>query len=121
MVLRSELSKLGSRSQLTRVLHSLVHGGQPVRVGHGIYAKTRTNRFTGTLMPAAPFESIVAEAFRKLGIDVGPGTLTREYNAGRSTQLPMVAVLTTGRRRIYRRIQVGTKRVMYERAKNDMP
>lgn len=119
MVLRSELSKLENRSQLTRVLHTLVQAGQLVRVGHGIYAKTRTNRFTGTLLPAAPFESIAAEAFRKLGIDVGPGALTREYNAGHSAQLPMVAVVTTGRRRITRRIQVGTKRVVYERVGKD--
>lgn len=119
MVLRSELSKLGSHSQLTRVLHTPVHRGQLVRVGYGIYAKTRTNRFTGTLLPAASFESIAAEAFRKLGIDVGPGTLARDYNSGSSTQIPMVAVVTTGRRRITRRIQVGTKRVEYERVKKD--
>lgn len=115
VVLRSDLSKLGSRSQLTRVLHTLVATGQLVRVGHGIYVKTRMNRFTGTLLPAAPFESIAAEAFRKLGIDVGPGTLARDYNAGRSTQIPMVAVVDTGRRRITRKIQVGGKGIIYER------
>ena len=101
------------------MLHTLVHRGQLVRVGYGIYAKTRTNRFTGTLLPAAPFEPIAAEAFRKLGIDVGPRTLARDYNFGVPTQLPMVAVVTTGRRRITRRIQVGTKRVVYERVSKD--
>ncbi|MCG5078499.1 DUF6088 family protein [Paraburkholderia tagetis] len=119
VILRSELSKLGSQSQLTRVLATLVASGHLIRVGHGIYAKTRMNRFTGTLLPAAPFESIAAEAFSKLGIDVGPGTLARDYNSGRSTQIPMVAVVTTGRRRITRRIQVGTKRVVYERVAKD--
>jgi hypothetical protein len=98
----------------------LVDTGKLVRVGHGIYAKTRMNRFTGTLLPAAPFESIASEAFRKLGIDVGPGTLARDYNSGVSTQIPMMAVVTTGRRRITRRIQVGTKRVVYERVGKDM-
>lgn len=121
VVLRSDLLKLGSQSQLTRVLHTLVATGQLVRVGHGIYVKTRMNRFTGTLLPAAPFESIAAEAFRKLGISVGPGALTRAYNCGRSTQIPMVAVVTTGRRRITRKIQVGSKRIIYERLNLDMP
>ncbi|WP_027210224.1 DUF6088 family protein [Burkholderia sp. WSM2232] len=121
VVLRSELSGLGSQSQLTRVLAKLVASGRLVRVGRGIYAKTRINRFTGRPAPAATFESIAAEAFRKLGIAVGPGTVARDYNAGRSTQIPMVAVVTTGRRRINRRIQVGTKRVMYERTKKDTP
>ncbi|SIT39482.1 conserved hypothetical protein [Paraburkholderia piptadeniae] len=121
VILRSDLSRLGSQAQLTRVLTKLVATGQLVRVGHGIYAKTRLNRFAGRPAPAATFESIAAEAFRRLGISVGPGALTREYNTGRSTQLPMVAVVTTGRRRITRRIQVGTKRVMYERANKDTP
>ncbi|UEC02593.1 DUF6088 family protein [Burkholderia vietnamiensis] len=119
VVLRSELSHLGGPSQLTRVLGRLVGTGQLVRVGHGIYAKTRMNRFTGTLMPAAPFESIAAEAFKKLGISVGPGKLAREYNAGTSTQIPMVAIVTTGRRRITRRIHVGSRRVVYERVSKD--
>ncbi|MEK6419753.1 MAG: DUF6088 family protein [Burkholderia gladioli] len=115
VILRSELAKLGSPSQLTRVLHALVDAGQLARVGHGIYAKTRINRFTGRPAPASTFEAIAAEAFKKLGISVGPGKLAREYNAGTSTQIPMVAVVTTGRRRITRRIQVGSRRVVYER------
>ncbi|WP_219846199.1 DUF6088 family protein [Burkholderia diffusa] len=121
VVLRSELAKLGSSSQLTRVLRILVDTGRLVRVGHGIYAKTRTNRFTGRYAPAAPFEAIAAEVFRKLGIDVGPGTLARDYNSGVSTQIPMVAVVTTGRRRITRRIQVGSKSVTYERVGKGTP
>lgn len=121
VILRSEVSGLGSQSQLTRVLAKLVATGQLIRVGHGIYAKTRLNRFTGRPAPAATFEAIAAEAFRKLGIDVGPGTLARDYNFGVSTQIPMVAVVTTGRRRITRRIQVGTKRVVYERVGKETP
>lgn len=91
-----------------------------MHVGHCVYAKTRPNRFTGTLMPAGPFESIAAEAFRKLGIDVGLGTLARDYNSGVSTQIPMVAAVTTGRH-ITQLIQLGTKRGMYERVSKDSP
>lgn len=119
VVLRSELTKLGGRSQLTRVLATLVAARKLVRIGHGIYAKTKMNKFTGTLMPAAAFESIAAEAFAKLDISVGFGMLAKDYNAGRSTQIPMVAVVTTGRRRITRKIQVGSKRVSYERTKGE--
>jgi hypothetical protein len=95
-------------------------------VGHGIYAKTRKNRFTGELTPAAPFETIAAQAFRRLGIDVGHGRLAREYNEGKSTQVPVQPVVTTGKRRISRKIRVGSKIVLYERMterrrKNDRP
>jgi hypothetical protein len=115
VILRSELAHLGGRSQLTRVLSELVASRQLVRVGHGIYAKTRMNRFTNSLMPAAPFEVIAAEALRKLGVSVTPGRLAAEYNAGLTTQIPMLPVVSTGVRRIRRRIEVGQKRLLYER------
>jgi hypothetical protein len=99
---------------LTRVLAKLVRAGTLSRVGHGIYCKTRPNRFTGRLAPAATFETIVAETFKKLGVAVGPGKLLREYNAGQSTQVPMQTIITTGERRIRRRIKVGSRTVAYE-------
>ncbi|MDR5751356.1 DUF6088 family protein [Caballeronia sp. LZ031] len=117
VVLRSDLTKLGGRSELTRVLAALVATRKLVRISHGVYAKTKMNKFTGTLMPAATFESIAAEAFDRLGIAVGPGMLAEEYNSGRSTQIPIMPVVTTGRRRITRKIQVGSKRVIYERTR----
>ncbi|WP_225936189.1 DUF6088 family protein [Caballeronia sp. NK8] len=115
VVLRSDLMKLGGKSQLTRVLAKLVTSRTLIRVGHGIYCKTRQNRFTGRLAPAAPFETIAAEAFRRLGVAVSPGMLALEYNSGRSTQVPIQPIVSTGKRRISRRIEVGSKRVIYEK------
>ncbi|MFL9914705.1 DUF6088 family protein [Paraburkholderia fungorum] len=116
VILRSELSPLGSPAQLSRVLRKLVAARALVRVSKGVYAKTRMNRFAGQLMPAATFETIAAETFEKLGIDIGHGKLAMEYNSGASTQVPMQAIVTTGRRRISRKIQVGTRMMTYERA-----
>ncbi|MDN7407978.1 DUF6088 family protein [Burkholderia vietnamiensis] len=115
VVLRSDLAALGSTAQLSRVLAKFVAEGRLVRVSLGVYAKTRINRFTGKLAPAAPFETIAAETFRRLGIAVMPGRLAREYNAGRTTQIPMDGTVSTGTRRIRRKIQVGSKCVKYER------
>lgn len=115
VILRSELARLGSPAQLSRVLAKLVRTGALVRVSRGVYAKTKINRFTGKLAPAAPFETIAAETLRKLRIEVTQGTLAAEYNAGLSMQIPMLPVVTTGRRRISRKIQVGRKILLYER------
>ncbi|MHB9839713.1 DUF6088 family protein [Paraburkholderia terrae] len=115
VILRSELAGLGSAAQLSRVLSTLVGAGKLVRVSPGIFAKTRVNRFTGRLAPAATFEAIAAEVFRKLKIDITPGELARDYNAGKTTQVPMLAVVDTGTRRITRKIQVGSRYVIYER------
>lgn len=115
VVLRSELNRLGSRSQLTRVLANLVRRQLLVRVSLGVYAKTKVNRFTGKRAPAAAFETIAAETLRKLGIEVTHGKLAAEYNAGKTTQIPMLPIVNTGKRRITRAIKVGSKRLLYER------
>ncbi|RDJ98584.1 DUF6088 family protein [Paraburkholderia lacunae] len=116
VILRSELAGLGSPAQLSRVLSNLVKTKRLVRVGVGIYVKTRLNKFTHELAPAATFEEIAAEVFRKLEINIAHGKLARDYNAGKTTQVPMLAVVDTGRRRITRRISLGTRIVIYERS-----
>ena len=119
VVFRSELASLGSPAHLSRILARLVSEGKLVRVSRGIFAKTRHNKFTGGLAPAGTFEAIAAEVFRKLRIDTAPGQLARDYNAGKTTQVPMLAVVNTGPRRITRKIQVGSRTVTYERSRID--
>jgi hypothetical protein len=116
VVLRSEVAPFGSKAQVGRVLAKLVAGGNLVRVSKGVYVKTRVNKFTGKLAPAGTFEAIAAETFRKLGIAVEPGRLARDYNAGKTTQIPMDGVVCTGKRRITRRVHVGTRIVKYEKS-----
>jgi len=115
VILRSEVAPLGSTAQVGRVLAKLVADGKLVRVSKGVFAKTRINKFTGKLAPAATFERIAAETFRKLNVCVQPGQLAREYNAGGTTQIPMDGVVSTGARRITRKIQVGGRTVKYEK------
>ena len=115
VILRSDVAPLGSTAQVGRVLSKLVVNGKLVRVSKGVFAKTRVNKFTGQLAPAATFESIAAETFRKLNVIVQPGRLAREYNNGETTQIPMDGVVSTGARRIRRKIQVGSKTVKYEK------
>jgi hypothetical protein len=115
VILRSEVAPLGSTAQVGRVLSKLVADGKLVRVSKGVFAKTRINKFTGKLAPAATFERIAAETFRKLNVRVQPGQLAREYNAGATTQIPMDGVVSTGARRITRKIQVGSRTVKYEK------
>jgi predicted transcriptional regulator of viral defense system len=115
VILSSEVASLGSPSSISKVLSSLVRDGTLVRVSRGVYAKTRFNKFTGGPTPAGTSESIAAETFRKLGIEVFPGRLARDYNAGLTTQIPMEPVVCTGRRRITRKITVGSRTVKYER------
>lgn len=114
VILRSEVAQLGSPAQVGRVLAKLVRDGVLVRVSRGAYAKTRINKFTGKPTPAATLEEIAAEIFRKLKIDVSPGRLARDYNSGLTTQIPMQTIVSTGKRRIRRKIEVSGRKVHYE-------
>lgn len=114
VVLRAELSKFGSPSQLSEVLKSLQEKGALVRIGTGIYAKTRRSSVTGAIVPAGSLESLATEALRKLGANVQPGVAAQAYNSGKTTQMPGTFVANTGKRRIRRKIVVGGRQVVYE-------
>ncbi|MBI6852616.1 S-adenosylhomocysteine hydrolase [Pseudomonas cichorii] len=115
VVLRSDFTKMGSESQVGRVLARFVENGILIRVSKGAFAKTRINKFTGKPTPAGTLEMIAAELFRKLGISVAPSSLVEEYNSGRSTQIPMGATVNTGSRRITRKVTVGNSTLNYEK------
>ena len=114
VVLRSELAKMGSASQVTAALKALQESGVLVRIGTGVYAKTRKSSVTGAIIPAGSLETLAIEALQKLGVQVAPGKAASAYNAGKTTQLPGMFVANTRKRRITRRIEVGGRKVTYE-------
>ncbi|NIE83624.1 MULTISPECIES: DUF6088 family protein [unclassified Burkholderia] len=114
VVLRSEFARMGSDSQIGRVLAHLVENGELVRVSKGAFAKTRINKFTGKPTPAGTLEVISAELFAKLGIEIRSSRLVDEYNRGETTQVPVSSIVNTGRRRITRKVTVGSRTLAYE-------
>ena len=114
VVLSTDFAHMASASQVGRVLARLVQAGVLVRVSKGAYAKARPNRFTGQPSAAGTLESIAAELFSKLNIEVHPSQQVQAYNAGQTTQLPGTFVAHTGNRRISRKIVVGGRTVTYE-------
>ncbi|HVW69521.1 MAG TPA: DUF6088 family protein [Steroidobacteraceae bacterium] len=114
VILRQELAGLGSASQVTEALKALQARGVIVRIGTGVYAKTRQSSVTGAIIPAGSLETLGLEALGKLGIPVAPGKGAAAYNAGATTQIPGTFVANTGRRRISRRISVGGRALKYE-------
>lgn len=114
IILRAEVARLGSPTQVTEALRSLQNMGVIVRIGTGIYAKTRKSSITGATIPAGSLETLATEALRKLGVSIGAGIAADTYNSGKTTQLPGVFVANTGHRRISRKITVGGRSVAYE-------
>lgn len=114
VVLRQELAGLGSASQVTEALKALQARNVIIRIGTGVYAKTRKSSVTGSIVPAGTLETLSVEALRKLRVPVIPGAAAAAYNAGTTTQIPGLFVANTGRRRISRRISIGGRTLQYE-------
>ncbi|QIM52830.1 DUF6088 family protein [Hydrogenophaga crocea] len=116
VVLRSELRKLGySSSSLSAALRTLIDQGVLVRIGTGIYAKAKPSVLSGRPIPVEPLEVLAPIALRKLGVKVQPARRYRDYNAGRTTQVPVGVVVNVGRQRVTRKIGFNGKFVEYER------
>ena len=115
VVLRSELTKFGSESQVDRVVASMVGAGELIRAGKGVLVKTKISKLTGKRIPAATLESVATETFKKLRVEILPGQATRDYNSGKTTQLPMKLVVSTPNRKISRKITVAGRTLEYEK------
>lgn len=114
VIFRSEITTLGSATQLTDALNSLLKKGIIVRIGLGIYAKTRKSSVTGAQVPAGSLETLATEALGKMGVLFSAGRAAAAYNSGTTTQLPGSFFVDTGNRRISRKIEVGGRRLAYE-------
>lgn len=88
--LRADFKDLGGYDQVGRALRELIADGKLIKVGYGLYAKARLNRFTGEPMLAAEggFEEVAREALNRLKVDWELSDAWQSYQAGLSTQIP---------------------------------
>lgn len=93
--LTREFSDLGGEDQVLRALRQLMQGGQLVRLGYGVYGRAELSPLSGRPMLVASdgFVGAAREALTKLGVAWEPSTWERAYNEGRSTQVPVNAVV----------------------------
>jgi hypothetical protein len=115
VLLRDDFRDLGDYDQVGRALRKLAAKSIVMKIGYGLYAKASPSFLTGELVPEKPLPSLAKEALARLGVKTVPSTLEREYNAGRSTQVPtgrMIAV----KGRVSRKIGYDETYISYERA-----
>ena len=112
---REDFGDLGGYDQVGRILRQLTRSGKLIKIGYGLYAKAKISSLTGALVPVASLPTLAKEALQRLGLETSPSFYEREYNAGRSTQVPtgrMIAV----KGRISRKIGYNGAYVSYEPA-----
>lgn len=117
--LRREFYGFGGYAQVGRALRVLLAKGLLVKVGHGLYVKARPSTLSGKPVPCLDLMSIGFQTMRKLGIQADYGKAMRDLRDGLSTQVPMAAVINTGKSRVRRKITVGKRTIQYERRMKD--
>lgn len=112
---REDFEDLGGYDQIGRVLRGLARDGKLVKIGYGLYAKTKKSALTGETVPVAPLPILAREALNRLGVEFSASALERDYNAGRTTQVPTGRQIAV-RGRISRKIGYGGAAISYEQA-----
>lgn len=112
--LRNELAQFGTPSRVTRGINDLMREGKIMRLGYGIYAKTEPSIVTGNPIPRKVLETLTKEAFNSLRIPIELGKAQTAYAEGRTTQIPMSIVVSTGNKRVNRKLRLGDREVIYE-------
>lgn len=110
---RGDFEDLGGYDQIGRILRELANDGKLIRIGYGLYAKAKISQLTGKVVPVLPLPVLAKEALERLGLKTFPSSLEKEYNAGKTTQVPtgrMIAV----KGRVSRKIGYNGAYVSYE-------
>ncbi|HHF0526318.1 TPA: hypothetical protein ACTUT5_002981 [Legionella anisa] len=79
--------------RLNRALRTFMDEGIIIKIAHGLFAKAEPMSIPGRKVQAVltePFETVMTEALDKLGIKWELGSAIRDYNAGKTTQVPAV-------------------------------
>ena len=113
--LREDFADLGGYDQVGRILRAFARTGKLIKIGYGLYAKTRTSTLTGEVIPVAPLPDLAKEALARLGVMIAPSALETDYNAGKTTQVPTGRVIAV-QGRIRRKIGYAGASVSYEPA-----
>ncbi len=113
VVLRAELSRLGSASQVSSALKALQKKGELVRLGAGVYAKAAREPGTGEVRPLADFGVLAREAADKLHMLVNPNATRSRSEVSATQNAGQIVVFDTGHRRVSRKLALGSHRVVY--------
>ena len=100
-----------------RAVRQLVRDGDLVRIAYGVYAKTRKSPINGQPIIAASggIDGVVRQALSKLKVKWANSKAIEDYNAGRSTQIPVNPVyrVESG---FSRRFSYRGKEIKFERS-----
>ncbi|MBI4357260.1 MAG: hypothetical protein HY559_05225 [Gammaproteobacteria bacterium] len=91
--LTADFKRFSDEDQIIRALRELSYNEVLIKIGKGVYVKTRRSKITGKTVPAKPFKELVEETLMRLKIRWEPDELESAYRSGKSTQIPVNTVI----------------------------
>ena len=114
----SDFYDLSDRDQVGRVLRKMVKEQFLIKIGQGIFAKTKESKLTGKRVLETDFITTAKQALRKLKVKIFPSKAEQDYNSGKSTQVPTGLRIGVNKR-ISRTISYNGREISYEQCRNN--
>ena len=89
IVLRSDITDLADARQVSRALNRLVKTGKLVKLGYGVYAKLARSEIAGVTYLNEGVLPTMRAALTRLNVRWETSPAEQDYQAGRSTQIPV--------------------------------
>ena len=96
--LRADFKDLGGYDQIGRILRNLVNSGDLIKLGYGLYARTKVSSITNKTIPEKTLQDLAVEALKKLKVSTSLTVAEKKYNAGLSTQVPTGRLIAVNKR-----------------------
>lgn len=114
--LTREFRDLAGERQVLRALRELTEAGKLIRLGYGVYGRAEVSPITQQPMLSGDgFGPVARQVLDKLKVRWEPTTAERDYNEGRSTQVPMTPRVRVRGSRFSRKLRYKTMELSIER------
>ena len=114
VVLRKDFNGLGSYRQISRALNELIAEKTLVKIGTGIYAKAYLSKYSATPLIKNGTDPTLRKALKRLGVAFEPGSAEKDYNEGKTTQVPVRNIVKL-KSRCRRRIGYKNSELIFEK------
>ncbi|MEA1968037.1 MAG: DUF6088 family protein [Thermodesulfobacteriota bacterium] len=109
-----DFADFSNRDQVLRALRNLIQKNLIIRVGQGVYTRSRISSITKKPIPEQNLRIIAITALKKNGVTVLPTRYEQEYNKGTSTQVPTGLMIGVNKR-VTKKIGFNGRFVKYEK------
>lgn len=114
--LRKDFKDLAGYDQVGRALKELVREAKIIKIGYGLYGRAEISPLNGKIIPEKNLPELACEALKRLGVTQTISNIEKDYNNGKTTQVPTGRLIAV-KGRVLRKIGYDGNYINYERSR----